>query len=128
MPQYVLNRNYLHRSLHGFTIKFEKGQPVYVPPACETEVVAFGAECVDGVAPEVLAPEAPEKIDLSMGERKDQLFAAFELLAERNDTKDFTAQGVPTVKAVEKIVDFSADKKEVAEGWTEWKIAKAAEQ
>lgn len=128
MPLYVLNRNYLHRSLMGHTISFEKGQPAYVPPECEKEVVAFGAECVDAEAPDVLEPEKKAARELSLDERKEELFAAFDLIAEKNDSKEFTAQGVPTVKAVERITGFDVEKTEVVEAWGEWKIAKAEAQ
>lgn len=128
MPLYVLNRKYLHRSLMGHTISFEKGQPTYVPPECEKEVVSFGAECVDAEAPDVLDPEKPVIRELSLGERKDELFAAFDLIAEKNDSKEFTAQGVPTVKAVERVTGFDVEKMEVVEAWGEWKIAKAEAQ
>jgi hypothetical protein len=128
MPQYVLNRNYLHRSLLGHTIRFDKGQPVHVPPECEREVAAFGAERVDGPAIDLIDPEKPPVRELSLDERKEEIFAAFDLIAEKNDSKEFTAQGVPTVKAVERITGFDVDKSEVLEGWSEWKIAKAAEQ
>ena len=42
---------------------------------------------------------------------------AFALLPERNDSKDFTGAGVPSVKAVEKLVDFDVDRNEVVALW-----------
>ena len=42
---------------------------------------------------------------------------AFALLVERNDSKDFTGAGVPSVKAVEKLVDFDVDRNEVVALW-----------
>lgn len=126
MPEYVLNRNYIHRSTMGFTVTFEKGQPVYVPPLIEKEVVAFGAERVDGENPEVLDPEKIEQAPLSDSERKAGVFAAFGKIVARNDSKDFTGQGVPTVKAVEKLVTFDVERFELTEFWAEYK-AKDAE-
>ena len=44
---------------------------------------------------------------------------------ERNDSKDFTGQGVPTIKSVEKIVSFDVDRSEVVEAWGLYKISLA---
>lgn len=128
MPEYVLNRNYTHRSLMGHTISFEKGQPTYVPPECEKEVVAFGADRVVGDNPDVL-PEDVVVEEVPQGsDREAMLNAAFEQIEARNDTKDFTAQGVPTIKAVEKIVGFNVEKAEVLDAWREYRVAKAEAQ
>jgi len=124
MPDYVLNRNYTHRSLLGHSVEFKKGEPVFVPPILEKEVVAIGAQRVDGENPAVVdeAPVTPP--ELTDDQRQDELYAAFDLLVERNETTDFTAQGIPTVKAVEKIVGFNVEKKEVAESYAAYRIAK----
>lgn len=124
MPEYVLNRNHTHRSLQGFTVEFVKGTPVFVPPIIEKEVVAIGAQRVDGDNPDVVEDIPVEQPPMSDDARLDELYAAFDLLVERNDSGDFTAQGIPTVKAVEKIVSFSVDKKEVAEAYSTYRVAK----
>lgn len=127
MPDYILNRNYLHRSTQGFTIKFEKGQPVYVPPLCEREVVAFGAERVEGDNPDVLDDEQKPQ-ELGAVERRDAILSVIAEMVERNDSKDFTGAGVPNVKAVDKRVPFSPDKSEVLEAWEEFNSRKSEEE
>jgi hypothetical protein len=117
MPLYTLNRNHTHRSLMGHTIQFIKGQPAFVPPACEREVLAIGADRVDGIAPEVLDPISPEVPQLSNEDRATRIAAAFTTITESNNPRDFTGQGVPTVKAVEKIVSFDVDRFELAALW-----------
>lgn len=120
MAEYILNRNYVLRSLLGQSVKFVKGEPTYVPRLIEREALAIGAECVSGDAPDILPAEDQVAPPLSQQERLDQLNAAFALLAERNDSKDFTGAGVPAVKAVEKIVDFDVDRNEVITAWAEY--------
>lgn len=117
MPEYVLNRNHTLRSTLGHTIQFEKGQPAYVPPALEREAVAIGAVRADGDTIDPLGAEKPAVEALSQDERENQMRLAFELLIEKNDSKDFTGQGVPTTKAIEKIVGFDVDRHEIAELW-----------
>jgi hypothetical protein len=125
MPEYVLNRNYLLRSTLGFTIQFEKGVPAYVPPPVEREAVSIGAERVDGDNPDVLPPEAPEAVSMSDDERRAALYAAFDKIAARNDSKDFTGQGVPTAKAVEKLVPFDVERVELNTMWQQYKVKDA---
>jgi hypothetical protein len=121
MSQYVLNRNYVVRSLTGHSVSFVKGVPTFVPAAIEREVRAIGAERVDGANPDVLEPETGVSPPLSADERAGQIHTAFSLLIERNDSKDFTGAGVPTVRAVEKLVDFDVDRNEVVTLWQAYK-------
>lgn len=124
MPNYTLNRDYTFRSVNG-VVSFKKGEPTWVVPALEKEIIAIGGERVDGETPDVLDPAAPVVPQLSLQERRDEMFTAFQMLTEKNDSKDFTGAGVPTVKAVEKIVSFDVDRTEVVELWGEFKVMKA---
>ena len=116
MPKYTLHRDYVHRSTLG-VISFEEDVPTHVPPHMEKEVIAIGAVRADGETPKVL--EQDKKLpDVPLGDdREAEIKAAFDLLIERNDSNDFTGQGVPTVKSVEKIVGFDVDRKELVELW-----------
>ena len=117
MAEYVLNRNYVLRSMTGHSVNFVKNVPTFVPPLIEREARGIGAERVDGNNPDMLDPESPEVAPLSHDERAEQIRAAFTLLTERNDSKDFTGAGVPSVKAVEKLVEFDVDRNEVVALW-----------
>ena len=116
MPTFVLNRNYSLRSLMGHMIDFKKGTPTYVPPICSKEAIAIGAECVDDKI-DVLGPEEAPVTVLTPGEREEALIAAFRMLEERNGRGDFDASGAPTLKAVEKIVEFEVNKAELNALW-----------
>lgn len=117
MAEYVLNRNFVLRSTTGHSVNFVKNVPTFVPALIEREARGIGAERVDGANPDMLDPETPEVAPLSHDERAEQIRTAFALLTERNDSKDFTGAGVPSVKAVEKLVDFDVDRNEVVALW-----------
>ena len=117
MAEYVLNRNLVLRSMTGHSVNFVRNVPTFVPALIEREARGIGAERVDGANPDMLDPETPEVAPLSHDERAEQIRTAFALLVERNDSKDFTGAGVPSVKAVEKLVDFDVDRNEVVALW-----------
>jgi hypothetical protein len=121
MPEFVLNRTHTLRTTNG-VISFTKGAPTLVPHAMERDVLAIGGVRADGVDGDFSEPDSAAKPVLQGVERQDELYAAFGLIAEKNDSKEFTAQGVPTIKAVEKIVSFDVDRSEVVEAWGEYKI------
>jgi len=124
MAEYVLNRNHTLRTTNG-VITFVKGEPTRVPVAMERDAAAIGCIRADGADIDTSEPVPALKPVVQGVERQDDLYAAFEMLIERNDSKDFTGQGVPSVKAIEKIVGFDVDRTEVLEAWGEYKIAKA---
>ena len=123
MNLFVLNRNYTLRTTMGHSIEFKKDEPTFVPRIVQKEAVAIGALPADGDAPNVLAPEISTP-QYSVEEQMAQIQTAFELLIERNDSKDFTGSGVPSVKAVERIVGFSVDRADLNAAWAEYKTSK----
>lgn len=127
MPLFVLNRNYLLRTTAG-CVEFQKGVPTWVTPEMQRYAQEIGAERTDGPAEDFLGEEPVAKPQLGPIERQEELYAAFDMVIERNESGDFTGQGVPTVKAIEKIVSFDVDRVEVAGAWAEYKQAKAEAQ
>lgn len=121
MPEYVLNRTHLFQSTLGHTLSFVKGKPAYVPPILEREVAAIGGERVDGKRVELLDDPTPEQSNLGAEERAALITEAFKVLIEKNDSKDFTAAGVPTVKAVERELGIDVDRVEVVDAWNAMK-------
>lgn len=115
--KYTLNRDFTLVSLMGHAITFVKGVPTNVPPMCEKEVIAIGGECVEGEGVDPIGPDVQPARELDQIERDDELTAAFKLLIEKNDSKDFTGAGTPNVKAVEKIIDFHTDRNEIDLLW-----------
>ena len=124
MPEYVLNRKYNLLTTAG-CVSFEKNTPTWVPPHMVAAAVAIGASPVDGEAPHPLGDEKEVASALVGDERKSQLYGAFELLIEENDSAKFTGQGIPQVKVIEEMVGFDVDKTEVHEAWKAFKLLKA---
>lgn len=57
-------------------------------------------------------------VELTAEEREEQLIKAFKVLQERNERGDFTGQGIPSIPALKKLVEFAPEKKEVETLWT----------
>ncbi|MDR2880842.1 MAG: hypothetical protein LBV29_02930 [Azoarcus sp.] len=116
MPLYVLNRNY---TLMGFghAINFIKGQPVNIPPSLVLDAQKIGAEPVEGEREEML-PDEPVVPVVPEGEaRAAALTAVFKSIDARKQREDFTAQGVPSAKAVSDLAGFHVTKEEVVDGY-----------
>ena len=124
MPEMILNRNYDLRSVAGRVINFAKGTPVYVPPQCVKEALAIGAEGVDEKL-DFLDPEQSPEIPLTTEEIKGLAFEAFPELETTNLREDFTAQGLPTPSAIEKLVGIKLTNQERDALWVEYVQAKS---
>lgn len=107
-------------------IRFEKGQPTYVPPELAKAAASIGAEPLDGVKIDVLDPEEQERVQLTVAEKESELFTAFDILFERNNSRDFDGAGKPTVDAVKNLIGFPVTKKEIAVTWQKFRDAKEA--
>jgi hypothetical protein len=116
--EFVLNRNYVLRSTTGHIINFEKNVPVHVPPMLHADVRAIGAETVDGSVVNVLPDDPVAKVIPQGIERNDAITTAMIMLRDENARNDFTAQGLPQVKSIEKLVGFDIDKEERDTLWT----------
>lgn len=124
MPEFVLSRNYTLRTLHGHTINFVKGEPIHVPPVCIHDALTIGAVPVDGPM-DILDPEQTPAPELSLDERQAALLTAFKMLEERNGRTDFSGQGLPNKAALEKIVEFSVEKREFEPLWAAYVAEKS---
>lgn len=120
--KFVLNRNYKLRSTSGHMLDITKGEPFDAAALLANELIAIGAECLDGKV-DVLGEEKPEKIPLSPADREAAILTAMTMMAEENSRNDFTAQGLPNVKKIEAIVGFDIDTKERDALWTKFKTA-----
>lgn len=127
MPYFVLNRTHPLQG-HGHSINFIKGEPCWVPVALVNAAVAIGAECIDGPV-DVLGPEEVKEPELSAEEREVLLLGAFEQMEARIGTsdefrEDYNGQGLPNVKALQKIVGFLPTAKERSEVFQKHREAK----
>lgn len=114
MPEFVLNRTYV-LSGKGHMIRFNKGEPTWVPPEMVREAVGIGAECLDDEVKPFGDEEDLKKVDpntFTAADKESLFFTAFELLTERNQREDFGGDGKPSVDALKKLIDFSFTKKD----------------
>lgn len=123
----VLNRDYTLISTMGYSIRFEKDVPTLVPPAIRREALAIGALPADGEEPNVLKDDNKPQEPTDPAERNEAIMKAVLEMVEQNQREDFTAAGAPKKEAVEKLVGFKVDKREVAAVWQEYHEQKAAQ-
>lgn len=127
MPNFVLNRT-MPLQGHGHSINFTKGEPCWVPTALIPAAIAIGAECIDEEV-SALPPEVAPEVELTVDERETLLIAAFDQMVARTGQsdeyrEDFNGQGLPNVKALEKITGFLPTAKERTTEWQKYREAK----
>lgn len=111
-----LNRNYTLRSTLGHMLTFKKDVPMPIPQIMVYACAQIGAERVDGK--EVFVePEAPKSNPVDPGQRLNEVLAAFDGIVEKNDSRDFTASGIPKVSVMSKAVGYAIDRTEVMKAW-----------
>ena len=123
----VLNRDYVLTTTMGHSIQFKKGVPTNVPPSVYQAALGIGAQPPEGEAPNVPVEVDPTKPPTDAALRNPLILAAIEKIVAGNERKDFTAAGSPTVKAVERILGFDVDGREIAVMWQEFHDKKAAQ-
>lgn len=114
--KFTLNRNKVLASTRGHTIEFIKGEPVEVPHDMVSEVMAIGAIPEEDLPEENTLPDA-EPADPQA--RKALIVDAMEKMALRNKREDFTASGLPDVRALKEIIGFGIHHKERDALWLE---------
>lgn len=116
---FVMQRDRTVASKTGHSIRFEKGVSQYVPPEMHAEVMAAGAvptDEIDEKEPTTL-PVRPE----DPAELEKQVFAAFEQIVLRNERDDFTANGAPHGKTLQRVLGYTVHNKERDAMWTKFK-------
>ncbi len=83
----------------GHVITFDKGDTLHVPPALHSLALEQGLEPADGAG----VAQAPAKPDDAA--RAEAIKIAMKLIAERNNADDFTAGGIPKIRAIEALTD-----------------------
>ncbi len=129
MPMYVLNRNATVSTMKGHRIRFEKDEPVFVPPICIPDVVAVGATPADGTDPDLdqdVAPGIPAAANDPVL-RAEVIQAAIIKLVATNERGTFGADNAPKADAISTIVGFKVDNKERNVAWRAYHDAIAEE-
>ncbi len=115
---FITDRNVTVRSTQGVVVRFRKGEPVYVPPQAQNEVIAVGAHLVDGESglsdeKEVFSLPTPP----AGTERRTSIIEVMRAMMARNQREDFTGAGKPNAMEITKTVGFRVEKGERDELW-----------
>lgn len=122
---FVLNRNKTVSSTKGHTIEFIKDVPTHVPAEMHSEVMAIGAIPTDELPVEKTV-DNPEPQDPQA--RKQLIISAIETLVLRGKREDFTASGLPDVRALKEILGFGINHKERDVLWGEVQAKQRGEE
>jgi hypothetical protein len=127
---FVSNRNIVLGSIMGHSIEFRKGVPTHVPRSMHSEVLEKGIircdakgapldeEATAATLPEPKAAnEAPEEAS----DRADAILAVIKRVVERNNSKDFSAGGVPLAAVVTAQLGWRVDQTEIRPIWNKYK-------
>lgn len=123
MRRMYMNRDFFLMSTSGHNVQFIANEPTNVHDFVIEEAIALGAVYEDGSLhkPEEKVEDTPEEL---FGQpRKDAILKALNVLKDRSDADDFTANSLPKLKSVVEEVGFNVDRKEVD---TEWRAILAA--
>lgn len=124
-PRLVLRRNYVMTSSFGHSIEFIKDVPTHVPDFIYHEALAIGAQTEDGTTVDMIGEPTSDKTPNDPVERSRLITMAIEDIVERNERREFTAAGSPSVKAVERAVGFDVDAREIQTLWQKYHDDKA---
>jgi len=119
MPYFSLHRNHVLRTTKGLSVRFKKGESVWVPPALSHDAVSIGAVPVDEEV-DVIEPETPEPVILSPEEREAKIRGAIETMLKRNQRNDFTASGHPDARKMKSLTGFDVDTRERDKVWLQY--------
>jgi hypothetical protein len=123
---FVSNRNVKVDTDYGYTIRFMKGEPTYVPPLARESVVALGVMPVNGELPELEDEQKPAE---PIGpERKRRIMEAVEAMRKRNNVDDFTAGGVPKESSMQRDLGFRVARREINEAHKAVIVASSQEE
>ena len=116
--KFTMPRNRTIASTCGLSIEFKKGEPALVPPAMYAEVIAAGGVSEDEIPEDELPTKAATPAALA--ERGAALMVAFKKIALRNDSKDFTAGGMPHLAVIQAETGWHVDSKERDATWVKF--------
>lgn len=117
--KFTLNRDHTVSSVSGHTVRFDAHKPTFVPKSMHHEVLAIGAVAADLDAvefddqqkgAEVISPADP-------AERAELIRMMLADIQGRDNRDEFTANGVPKMKAVVTALGFEVTASEIGEQW-----------
>lgn len=102
--KFVSLRSFTLPSTKGHVVRFEKGEPTFVPPALYAEAQAAGA------VPEEELPEAPAKSGTEApadpADREKAISEAMTQMVVDGRRDDFTAAGLPHLRVLKQVLGW----------------------
>lgn len=117
MPKMISLRNYRLATLAGPIFTFKAKVPRDVSPECVQAALAAGCALVDPNDQQFIDDVTKNKVAFGGDARKSLLFLACQELIKENDPKKFTAGGIPRVPAIEALLGFDVNAKEITEAF-----------
>lgn len=120
MPMMKLRRAFRLATIKGHSVNFLKDTPVFVPDAIVADAVAIGAEVAEGEAKVDVTPADPPARNAGPADaalRESQMLDAMAVLVAENLRENFTAGGVPSQKAMERLLGYDVARKEINDTW-----------
>lgn len=121
MPFFTYPSDVVIETTTGHCVQFTAGVETFVPPAAVSAVVARGAQPVDPSAvnvPNILMGGTVSNTGTTTSpERLKALEKAIDALAATNNREDFSASGVPMVRAILRVAGFEPTARERDEAW-----------
>jgi hypothetical protein len=116
--QMQLNRDHVHVSKRGISIRFAKDVPTFVPPYLVTEVVGLGGTVSETDQSTVDAEmKVVKQAETDAEGRSPAIEAAIRTMIERNQRGDFTAGGKPNLNVLSKMVGYTVNADELDAPW-----------
>lgn len=127
MPEFILNRT-TNLVSKGHNIRFNKGEPTYVPPELVRDAIGLGAEPLEGDKDAMLPQDELPEEQMTQEDREALIFAAFDQIIAKNDPADFGGDGKPSLNAVKQLAaGVTIVKKEIVALFQKYREVKAAE-
>ena len=123
----TLNRDHVHYSTVGLSVKFKKDVPTWVAPRLIREIMALGGVAVE----EDKALEAAEMAQINQAQtdadsRAPAIEAGIRKLVARNQRGDFTAGGRPNLRVMFTVTGLDISQAELDPVWD--RVKKELEQ
>jgi hypothetical protein len=116
MREMIMLRDYNLQTKTGHSVRFVKNKPVRVHPLVIEDAIAVGATFVDGSA--FIPEERAKSAEPSFGfEREQEIYDCCMRLADSSSPDDFTANGIPKLKAMARELGYEVDRVEVDGIW-----------
>lgn len=116
--KFTMHTDKIVASRSGHTIQFVKGEPTHVPKEAWEDVTAAGGIASDQ---DKLHEKPKVEDEIDPANRETVIMEAFAKLVDKNARDDFSANGIPTTKALLRETTLKVDPKELGQLWAKFR-------